>query len=114
MLQVTSQFDFAQPPPVMGQFIHQRIRQLCGNSDPYRESELARRLAADLLPRCSPARCRAADPWEMAVQLAIVGNVMDLGVKSGLTEQVGTPSTAHRRSARRLASAFRKAIATGC
>ncbi len=87
VLQVTSQFDFAQPPPVMGQFIHQRIRQLCGNSDPYRESKNRfNRLALDLLPLFAARLQEAPDPWEMAVRLAIVGNVMDLGVKSGLTE----------------------------
>ena len=36
VLQSASEMDLCQPPPAMGQFIHARIRDLTGNTDPYR------------------------------------------------------------------------------
>lgn len=87
VLQATSRMNMNQPPAAMAQIVHRRIRQLCGNEDPYRESkEHFNRLAQELLPAFERHLKDAADPWEMAIRLAIAGNVMDLGVKSGLNE----------------------------
>ena len=87
VLQATSRIDMDQPPAAMAQTVHRRIRQLCGNEDPYRESkEQFNRLALEILPGFQRRVEDAADPWEAAVRLAIAGNIMDLGVKSGLNE----------------------------
>lgn len=87
VLQATSQMDLNQPPPAMAQIVHRRIRQLCRDGDPYRQSkDRFNRLALDLLSAFERRLEEALDPWDAAVRLAIAGNVMDLGVKSGLTE----------------------------
>ncbi len=83
----TSRMDLEQPPAAMSQIVHRRIRQLCDNGDPYRESkDRFNQLALELLPGFRRRMEEAADPWETAVRLAIAGNIMDLGVKSGLSE----------------------------
>jgi uncharacterized protein with ATP-grasp and redox domains len=79
--------DFRQPPAVMAQVIHRRIREATGNADPYAEQK--RRLndiALELYPIFSTRIENAADPLELAVRLAIAGNIMDLGVKNHLSE----------------------------
>ena len=43
-------------------------------------------LALGLLPAFRQHLREAPDPWDVAVRLAAAGNVMDLGVKSGLDE----------------------------
>lgn len=87
VLLAASQLNMDQPPAAMAQRVHRRIRQLCGNEDPYRESkERFNRLALELLPAFQQRVQAATDPWDAAVRLAIAGNIMDLGVKSGLNE----------------------------
>lgn len=79
--------DFAQPPAALAHRIHQRIRDATGQSDPYAEQK--RRLndlALTLYPSYRQQLQRADNPLELGVRLAIAGNVMDLGVKSGLDE----------------------------
>ena len=79
--------DFRQPPAVMAQAIHRRIREATGNEDPYAEQK--RRLndaALELYPMLSDRVKRAGSPLELAVRLAIAGNIMDLAVKTNLGE----------------------------
>jgi len=86
-LEGIARMDFGKPPAVMAQAIHRRIREVTGNDDPYAEQK--RRLndaALDLLPTFSRQVERAANPLELAVRLAIAGNVMDLAVKTHLDE----------------------------
>ena len=80
--------NLCQPPPAIGQQIHRRIRELTGQEDPYRAvKDRFNNMAIDLLPDLRERIKTADDPFAMAVRLAIVGNIIDLGVKSSLTEQ---------------------------
>lgn len=88
VLLATGRMDLNQSPPAMAQMVHRRIREVCGNPDPYRPAkDRFNRLALDLLPEFQRRLEASPDPWEGAVRLAIAGNVMDLGVKSGLNER---------------------------
>ncbi len=79
--------SFDSPPPVMGQLIHRRLRELTGQADPYRDAkQTANAFALQLYPALKQLVIRSGDPLATAVRLAIAGNVMDLGVKSGLTD----------------------------
>jgi len=80
--------DLSQPPPAVGAQIHRRIRELVKQDDPYRTAKAKfNGMALELLPELRE-KLRTADyPFEMAVRLAIAGNIIDLGVKSGLSEQ---------------------------
>ena len=87
VLRATGQMDLGQSPPAMGQVIHRLIREATGNPDPYREvKEHLNCLALDLYPRLRQRVEEAADRLEAAVRLAAAGNVIDLGVKSGIAE----------------------------
>jgi len=87
VLSLAADLDMNQSPPVIGQRIHRLIRELIGNSDPYRElkqrfNRLALRLCAELEERLRTSE----DPLETAVRLAIAGNIIDLGVKTSIAE----------------------------
>lgn len=86
-LHMIAEADLSQPPPVLGQRLHRRLRELTGNPDPYRAAKerfngLALRLRLELTDRVKAA----ANPFEMAVRLATAGNVIDLAAKTGLTD----------------------------
>ncbi|MBN2577803.1 MAG: DUF89 family protein [Pirellulales bacterium] len=86
-LRETSRMDLDLPPAVMAQKIHRRIRRLCNHEDPYREiKDRLNQLALELYPLCRQRVEQSEFPLEAAVRLAIAGNLMDLGVKSQLSE----------------------------
>ena len=88
VLEAAARMDLEQSPPVMAQTIHRRLRELTGQADPYREAkDRFNRLALNLLAKYRPQMEQAENPLEIAVRLAIAGNIIDLGVKSGLDEQ---------------------------
>ncbi len=88
VLAATSAMDLRESPPVMGQRIHRMIRRLVGQDDPYREiKQRFNGLALSLYPELKDRVEHAADPMEMAVLLAIAGNVIDFGVGGGLQEE---------------------------
>jgi damage-control phosphatase, subfamily I len=87
VLRLASGMDLSESPPVMGQRIHRRLRELTEGGDPYALVKARfNRLALEMLPELTARVSLADDPLEMAVRLAIAGNVIDMGVKSGITE----------------------------
>lgn len=83
-----SEMDMSLSPPVMGQKIHRLIRELTGNPDPYRDAkERTNRLGMALYPEIRERVLRAADPLEMAVRMAIAGNVIDFGVDGSFRDE---------------------------
>jgi uncharacterized protein with ATP-grasp and redox domains len=87
ILMNVSAMDLRQPPVVMAQQIHRRLRELTGSPDPYRQcKDHFNRMALELLPGLEQRVAHAADPLETAVRLAIAGNIIDLGVKSHVSD----------------------------
>jgi damage-control phosphatase, subfamily I len=87
VLQAASEMDLHQPPPVMGQHIHRRIRTLTGQNDPYREAKVRQnQMAVELCQQVGDRVLESLDPLERSIRLAISGNVIDLGVKSQLDD----------------------------
>jgi len=79
--------DLRQSPPAMGQKIHHLIRKLTGVEDPYLQTKNRfNQLALKMYPELKEQVQASTDPFETAVRLAIAGNIIDLGVKSGLAE----------------------------
>jgi len=87
VLRLTVDLDMSQTPPAMGQQIHQLIRKLTGNEDPY--CDLKKRhnqFALELYDLLEPTVHSTEDPLETAVRLAIAGNIIDLGVKTAISD----------------------------
>lgn len=79
-------------PPQIAQTVYRTVREISGNQDPY--AALKRKHNEEILklyPALQAMIQEADDPLSMAVQLAIAGNIIDLGVEramSGITEEV--------------------------
>ena len=81
------EMDMRQSAPVMAQHIHRLVRELSGEVDPYRQiKERFTRLALGIYPYLQSCVAEAADAMTTAVQLAIAGNVIDLGVSGSLDD----------------------------
>jgi len=88
ILRCLAGIDLDHPPPFVGQLIHRKLRELTGNHDPYRDAkERYNRLALELLSELKEKVRSSPDPLTTSVRFAITGNVIDLGAKSGLTEE---------------------------
>jgi len=87
VLRVAADMDLNQCPPIMGQKIHRRLRELTASEDPYRAvKDQFNRMALNMLADLKTKVIKAPDPLLLAVKLAIAGNVIDYGVNGGLTE----------------------------
>jgi uncharacterized protein with ATP-grasp and redox domains len=86
VLGMVARMDLAEPPVVIGQRVHRRLREISGQDDPYRTAkDTFNRVALDMLPELAEMVARAPDSLAMAAYLAIAGNVVDLGANGGLT-----------------------------
>lgn len=87
ILGVLWQIDLALSPPVIAQHIHRRLKVLTGVEDPYHsQKKRFNRMALAILPALAAKVHAAPQPLDMAVRLAIAGNIIDLGANAGLTE----------------------------
>lgn len=79
--QVLDEMSEAETPPVRASCIHALVRDVSGNADPYRAAKLeATAHALSLYPQLRRRIDAADDPIDMAVRIAIAGNIIDLGV----------------------------------
>jgi uncharacterized protein with ATP-grasp and redox domains/formylmethanofuran dehydrogenase subunit E len=88
VLRTAASMDFNQSPPAMGQWVHRHLREMTGHADPYRShKDRDNQLAMSLLPDLRARLKERADPFGLAVRLAIAGNVIDRGVNGQLREE---------------------------
>ena len=87
VLRLTADMDLLNTPPVIGQRIHRRLRELTGNLDPYAVvKETFNRMAMEMLSDLRKRVLAAENPFAAAVRLAIAGNIIDFGPKAHTTE----------------------------
>ena len=80
-MQELSTFPSDSTPPQLAYRVHQQVQQLSNNIDPYREDkDQATQQALALYPELKKKVNEASDSLEMAVRIAIAGNIIDLGV----------------------------------
>ena len=82
LLDYLSKADYRQSPPEMGRFLHGLIRDSLQNPDPYEQiKQEYNRMMMDQYPVFKDMVHRADDPFDMAMRMAIAGNVIDFGAK---------------------------------
>ncbi|HPA17823.1 MAG TPA: ARMT1-like domain-containing protein [Verrucomicrobiae bacterium] len=82
-----ARMDWHCPPPALAQQIHRLIRGATHNPDPYAElKDQLNRRAAPLEPIWRKRFAEAFPPFEAAVRMAIVGNLLDVAAKTQLGE----------------------------
>jgi damage-control phosphatase, subfamily I len=77
--------DLLNPPPAMGKVIHDLIQKECQVQDPYHEvKERFNRLALALYSDLAKKVKNSPHPLDMAIRLAIAGNIIDFGIHTRL------------------------------
>jgi damage-control phosphatase, subfamily I len=68
-------------PPVIGNQVHEIVRNLVGTQDPFREiKEASTQQALALYPKLKELVQRSEDPLAMAIRISIAGNIIDFAV----------------------------------
>jgi len=92
--------DWGVMPVTIAQQIQRVVRSEAGQADPYRSvKDRMNRAALDLLPALVADARRQPDQREALVRLAIAGNLLDSGAKTGISaaELPGILQTIHTR-----------------
>ncbi|MBN2401681.1 MAG: DUF89 family protein [Spirochaetes bacterium] len=80
--------DLSQSPPALAKLIHRRIREISGIADPYKEAKRKfNALASSMIEGLKIQINRSPNPLHSTVKLAIAGNIIDSGAKTGLSEK---------------------------
>lgn len=86
-LRLTETMDLSLCPPAIGQKIHRRLRELTESVDPYHTiKQKHNKLAMELYDLLEPTVNTSDNPLETAIRLAIAGNIIDLGVKTSISD----------------------------
>lgn len=114
VLTFTAGIDLTVPPPVVSRQIHHLIRQISGNSDPYKQvKHCYNQLALQWLPVLRERVQTSGDPFGASVRLAIAGNIIDFGVNGTLqmhTVQETIDRALHQPLDEQTLRQFREAI----
>lgn len=72
-----------EPPPIIAQHTQRQIKKITGNPDPYKDLKIKyNRFAKKILPELESMVNNAENPFEIAVRIAIAGNLIDFGLVS--------------------------------
>ncbi|MDM8537467.1 ARMT1-like domain-containing protein, partial [Desulfobacterales bacterium HSG17] len=81
VLALVAKMDLKMSPPQMGQIIHRMIRKISGNNDPYKVvKDRYNAYALGLYPSLKERIGSTSNKIEIAVRLAIAGNIIDFGI----------------------------------
>ena len=76
------------PPPLIAQYTQRQIKAITGNNDPYKKLKVKyNQFAKKNLSELETMVNNADDPFEMAVKIAVAGNIIDFGAVSDKGEK---------------------------
>jgi damage-control phosphatase, subfamily I len=82
LLSLLSTIEYNQAPPIIGRKMHKLIREILQNPDPYRQiKDKYNRMMLELYPDFKNLVKKSENPIDMAMRLAIAGNVIDFGAQ---------------------------------
>jgi len=80
LLQSLGHLNYNESPPAVGREMHRAIRKLISNPDPYKDlKEEYNSLMLSYYPDLKQKVTKADNPFQIALRLAIAGNIIDFG-----------------------------------
>ena len=80
LLDFLSKVDYDQSPPVLGKKLQHLLREFTQDPDPYKKlKQKYNEIVSTLYPDLKRAVEVSSDPFDTAMRLAIIGNVIDFG-----------------------------------
>ena len=85
LLKFIADADYQKSPPALGKEMHKMFREQLNNPDPYKKIKLKyNRMILNMYSDFEYKVASAKDPFDMAMRLAIAGNVIDFGPQDQL------------------------------
>lgn len=85
LLRFVAEADYEKSPPILGREMHRMIREELNNSDPYKEiKKKYNKMMLDMYLEFEEMIEASLDQFDMAMRLAIAGNVIDFGPQEQL------------------------------
>ena len=79
-LRLIAEANYQKSPPILGREMHRMIREQLNNDDPYEDiKKKNNKMMLDMYPEFEEMIERSTNPFDMAMRLAIAGNVIDFG-----------------------------------
>ncbi|MCP3901692.1 MAG: DUF89 family protein, partial [Desulfobacteraceae bacterium] len=77
------------PPPLIAQYTQRQIKNLTDNPDPYKNLKIKyNQFAKNILPELEAMVINADNSFEMAVKIAVAGNIIDFGAVADKGEEL--------------------------
>lgn len=93
LLRLVAEADYEKSPPVLGKEMHKMIRKQLNRTDPYEDlKEKNNKMMLDMYTEFEEMIEQSSNPFNMAMRLAIAGNVIDFGPQ----EQLDIFETVHK------------------
>lgn len=93
LLRLVAEADYEKSPPVLGKEMHKMIRNQLNRTDPYEDlKKKNNKMMLDMYTEFEEMIERSSNPFNMAMRLAIAGNVIDFGPQ----EQLDIFETIHK------------------
>ncbi len=84
VLKKISNISWYTSPPHIGRFVHNLVKEICENPDPYRDiKKRSNEIANSLYGKFKNMILNSEDPFEMALKFSLIGNVIDFGARPG-------------------------------
>ncbi len=84
VLERLSKTSWNTSPPYLGRLVHNLIKEITGNSDPYKSLKIhSNKVALKLADKWEKRILSSEDPFELAVKLSLAGNTIDFGARPG-------------------------------
>ena len=85
LLRYIADVDYKNSPPILGREMHKMMREQLNNPDPYHElKKKYNRMMLDIYPEFEEMVKASQNPFDIAMRLAIAGNVIDFGPQDQL------------------------------
>jgi len=96
VLRLLAEADLEQSPPHIVQMAQRRVRAVVGVEDPYRRAkDRLLELALGMYPTLADYVRLASEPLDVALRLAIAGNVIDMGIRTDIDERALRDAISH-------------------
>jgi len=90
ILRTISEIDYSNPPPILATLMYSKVSELTGVNDPYKEiKSYYNEKALGYYPEMKDIVESSDDPFETALRVAVAGNIIDFGIGTKDSIQIG-------------------------
>ena len=87
VMEILGKISLDATPPEIARTVYQKIKNITGESDPYRQTKRRHNeIALGIYPELKAMAGKSEDPLYFAIKLAIAGNIIDMGLQKEIKD----------------------------